>query len=337
MNISPVNYDFSNINRQNTRKTQAHAAKTSQPAFTSLFADANARNERQYGIYCMINPGFNKLKSSSTRIFREFPSQQAIAKLLNPDEKSEIKVLGCADGSEAWAYAIQLNEENGGKAKDNVKVVGVDIAPYMVEAAKTGRIIMSDVEKSYAEKSGNPLKGDGWDKYLTKTNRPQNFNGMLLKWPFLTYVEADPVVNKAVGSGLDWYEINKDELPDVSFESGDMMNFLEPDSDAQNVVYVVANSAGYLTERSTDDYIALFERIKEENKDNNKNVYVVTGSLENRVLSQGSRFLSPRDKNKINGAISSMGFQNISDIKLRKMGVNDYKDASSKIKVLKKS
>lgn len=340
MRISPISYSYNN-SYSASKKQNTNSA----PSFTSLFADATPSNEGRYAYYTINNPLFAKLKNSSTRIFRELPSQIAISKLLNPDEKSEIKVLGCSDGSEAWAYGIVLKEEMGDKASQNVKIKGVDISPQMIEIAKTGRITCSDVERKYAsgkgEKTGNesPVKGDKWDNYLIKSTRPEGFTRALENHPFLKYVEYDPAANKSIGNGIEWYEINQDGLPETTFEQGDMLKHLDPDDEAQNEVYVVANSAAYLIQNKGEEaYIKLFQDIKEKNEGKNKNVYVVVGDVENRVLSPVAikqMGIPAKMQNGIRRSIKELGFEKISDTKLRKKGVANYKDAASKIYVLK--
>ncbi len=138
MNISPVRFN-SYYNKTVTNKIK------NSPAFGSVCADADSYNQQDYAIYTLAHRGYNIIKSSSTRIFRELPSELAIAKLLNlnPNQKSQIKILGCSDGSEAWAHAITIKEVMGENAK-NVDIQAVDKAPHMIEAAKTGYLVLSD-------------------------------------------------------------------------------------------------------------------------------------------------------------------------------------------------
>ncbi len=343
MRISPISYSINNnyINQnQNIREKRIQNS----PSFTSVFADANPDNEKIYGIYTLQSYNFSKLKRSSTRIFRELPSQIAVSKILKPNEKNEIKVLGCSDGSEAWAYGIVMKEEMGDKAKENVKIKGVDMAPYMIEIAKTGKIVCSDVERKYANGTGvktgyeSPVKGDKWNYHLKLSTRPEGFDTLLAQYPQLKYYERDPVVRKCIGEGLDWFEVNKEGLPETTFTKGDMLNHLTPDKDSDAVVYVVANTAGYLMERGIDDYIGLFEKIKKENEGSKRKVYVVVGDVENTLLSPNSiktMGIKQGEQNRIRNSITNLGFDKIPDHKLRKAGVVNYKDAANKIYQLK--
>ena len=308
------------LSRANVEKTQS---------FGSFCADANQDNQNIYGIYTLSHPDFKKMKSSSTRIFRELSSELAISKLLNPNEKSEIKILGAADGSEAWAYAIAIKEAMGDNAK-NVNIQGIDIAPYMTDLSNTGCLVLSSVEKQYANGTifvshdKSPLKGSGWHKYLTKTKRPESFNKTLEQYPYTRYIEYDPIVDKSIGKGLEWYEINKEGLPDVSFECADMRTSIKPNENTDNQVYVIANSAAYLLQENPNDFIKLFADIKEQNKDK-KNVYVVVGNLENRFFNSSMSGI-------IMGLeINSLGFEHLSPKDLKRIGIKGNKEAAAKI------
>lgn len=340
LNIA-LNYQISR--NQQVLKKQKNNQNSQAISFKSIFPDAHADNQGIYALYTISDPEFSELKKCSTRIFRELPSQLAIARLLKPEEKSEIKILGSSDGSEAWAYAIAAKEAMGEKAKENVVVNGVDIAPYMVAMAKTGKIVCSDVEKKYADRTSDspggksPLKGSGWDKYLKQSSEPSDYPNLLKQYPCLKYLKCDPVANKTIGKGFDWYEVNKEIIPSVTFKQGDMLENLTPDKDSQAVVYVVANSAGYLLERSARSYISLFEKIKEENKDSERKVYVVIGDVELKATSDfGTKHMGLKQKelDQIRRALKQLGYENISQKKVRKLGVEKYDIASSKIYVL---
>lgn len=310
-----------------------------QPSFTSIFADAKPETERAYAYYTMTHPLFSTLKSSSTRIFRELPSELAISKLLNPDKKTQIKVLGVSDGSEAFAYAITLKEEMGDKAKDNVKITGVDLQEPLIKCAKSGKIVCSDIERKYADEyemdmGKSPISGDNWEKYLEKTTAPDEFLQLVEKYPYLSYMENDPVVRKTIGNGLEWYKVNKEGLPEITFEVGDMRDYLTSDEDCEQEVYVVANSAAYLLEINPDEYVNLFKKIADENRGKNKDVYVVVGSVENKLLSPkySASLNIPRHKQEqMKQQISNSGFENVSEFKLRKKGIIPYKETASLI------
>lgn len=158
MRIAATN-NFYNVSKNiNNNKISKRNNENKQVSFKSVFADSRPDNQQLYAYYMNAVPEIFDLKAHSTRIFREVPSQLTMARILKPDEKSEVKILGCADGSEAWAYGIAFKEEMGEKAQDAVKILGVDIKPYMIELAKTGKIVCSDVERLYADGSGEKNK-----------------------------------------------------------------------------------------------------------------------------------------------------------------------------------
>ena len=332
MQISPVSSSVYSIN-----KPQKAVKK---PSFGSIIPDAKPENVGNYELITMIDSDFHKLRLSSTRIFRELPAQNAIAKLLNPDEKSEIKILGCSDGSEAWAHAIVLKEIMGKKAQQNVKIEGIDKADYLIEIAKTGKIVCSDTEKDkYTINEYNisglksPVYGDGWDKYLIKSSRPEDFNQLLKKEPCLKYLEYDPVARINIGNGMNWYEVNKEGLPEVKFTSGDMLNHLESEKDSKTVVYVLANAGAYLIEKDPNKFTQLFIDIKEKNK--GKKVYVVLGDMENRLLhNPNQRIINPTLQFILNLNINSLGYRQIDEDLAKSFGSKDYKTVASKIYTL---
>jgi len=314
-------------------------------SFKSLFADAKPCNMQDYANYDMLmqilgHTDFREIKGCSTRIFREHVSQLALAKLLNPNEKTQIKVLGCSDGSEAYAYAIAMKESMGTKAKENIKILGIDNKPYIIALANTGKIVCSDIEKEYANnlvKGRTPLTGSGWDKYLQKTSRPENFSKLVDTYPQLAYAEKEPVARKTIGNGLEWYRVNQENLPEITFKKDDLFNQLNSTDNVKNEVYVVANTAGYMLEKGPEAYIKIFEDIKNANKGNNKNIYVVVGDLEQVQLNPNMRtMIANSDKFMIRHAIKELGFSNLSESELDLLDVNCPKEAASKIYKLAK-
>ena len=342
MKILPIAQYGYGYNNNYKSKTAAKQKSNNNLSFTSIFADAKPENEKVYALYTVTNPEFDELKSSSTRIFRELPAEYAIAKLLNQDKKTTIKVLGSSDGSEAYAYAIALKEVfKDKKASENVKITAVEKKYPLTELAKTGRIVCSDIEKDYAVQNEkiqgkSPLAGKGWDSYLIKSQRPKEFTKLLEKYPYLYFMENDPVVGKSIGSGLDWYEVNKEGLPEIKFETGDMRDYFTSDDEAEQEVYVVANSAAYLIENKgdPDEYCAMFEKIYNENKGKNKDVYIVTGNVEHKLTNPNYSSpvgISRKTQQAIEQRIRNSGFKNVSEFKLRKKGIVSYKEAALKI------
>lgn len=315
MQISPI--------RSNLFIKNINTASASSVSFGSFCADANAATEALYADYTLRHRGYSIMKGSSTRIFRELSSELAIARLLDPNQKNEIKILGCSDGSEAWAHAIAIKEEMG-EDISNTKIQAIDIAPHMIEIAKTGCIVLSDIEKKYAQTTlssneESPIAGDGWDKYLTKTTRPISFNDALKKYPYLKYYENDPVVKKSIGKGLDWYKINTHGLPDTTFECGDIKDYFVPDKDSETVVYVLSNTAVYFLGKGGDAFLEIFRRIKNESR--GKNVYVVIGGTEDKYLNMRGVYMPSSLQRTIKYEINNLGFKNIGQDKLNEVGI----------------
>ena len=324
MQISPVRFNNFKLNKTNNTSS-----------FGSICADANGKTEHKYKAYTLTGPNdYRIIKKSSTRIFRDLPSELAIARMLNPEQKTQIKVLGCADGSEAWGYAIALKETMGENAEKNVSIQAIDKAPHMIDAAKTGCLVLSDIERKYAEgttsvfKEKSPVAGKGWNQYFIKTTRPEEFNKILAEYPCMKYLEHDPVVNKKIGSGLDWYEVNKQGLPNVTFECGDMLDYLEPDKEAENVVYVLANSAGYVFEKNPNDFFNIFNEIKATSK--GKNVYIAMGNIETLILDNYMAVINELPV-PIKMLINSLGFKNIPENELSKLGIYSTSGTSNKL------
>ena len=150
--------------------------------------------------------------------------------------------------------------------------------------------------------------------------------GLLL---FDKIIKEDPVVKKSIGSGLDWYEINKEGLPEVSFECADMRDCLKSDDEAQNVVYVMANSAAYVFQNNPNDFIKLFQQIRENNE--GKNVFVALGDIENMLLNTNRLGIPFRTQLALNGIIDSLGFKHVSPYKLRQLGILADETTSNKL------
>lgn len=324
MRISSINYSHANsyIKRTGNNSLNNNRKQVNQVAFTSVVSCALPQNQHLYAIELSKNRDFQEIKTHSTRPFRELSTQLALVNMLNPDKKTKINILGCSDGSEAYAYAIALNELWGAKAKENAVIKGVDIAPYMIELAKTGKISCADAEKFYAnctpddKLNSSPLKGAGWNKYLTKTSRPENFTHLLEHFPFLKYMEKDPVTGITLGRGLNWYKVNQKDLPEITFETGDMMAHTTSTQNVDVEVYVIANSAGYMLVENPDSYMYFFNNIKNANKTGGKEVYVVTGELENIMLNTpvgNQAGITGAKQREINDMIEFLGFEKMSE------------------------
>ena len=116
-----------------------------------------------------------------------------------------------------------------------------------------------------------------------------------------------------------------------------MLDLLDPKKDSDSVVYVIANSGGYIAENNPDGYLKLFKDIKEKTKDK-RNVYVVTGDVERTLFetTTGNRLgIDGRLQNRIRNSIANLGFSRVDKTKLRKLGVDNYNDAANKIYKLK--
>lgn len=323
MRINNLSYFNANLyaNKISNSSAKNMYNQTKNISFTSVISSALPQNQSLYMAELMKNPDFQEIKTHSTRPFRELATELAVINLLDPDKKTRINILGCSDGSEAYAYAIALNEAWGKKAKENVTIKGVDLAPYMIELAKTGKISCAEVEKFYANYtpdnrlSSSPLKGRGWDKYLSETSRPENFTDLVKRYPFLRYMEKDPVAGITLGKGINWYKVNKEDLPQITFETGDMMKHTTSTKDTDAEVYVIANSGGYLLVENPDSYIYFFNNIKNANKDSKRDVFVITGELENTMLNTpvGNQIgITSTKQAQIKDMIDFLGFKKMS-------------------------
>jgi len=218
------------------------------------------------------------LGDSTTLLFREPHIQTAVVKLLKKDKPTTIKVLGCSDGSEAWSYAILMSKAF--QDKSLVKVEAVDKKESLIELAKTGYLLCSDVEKKHAtDKKDIGLEGKNWGKYFKQTEEPSEFQTLVRRYPELADLSTGQNGEVSPGSGIEWYKINQERLPDVKFIAGDLRDHLE--SDAEQTVYVMANSVCYIGEyEGTDKIIGVFEKIQNENYNKKLPTYIALGPVE---------------------------------------------------------
>ena len=220
-------------------------------SFKGILADGIPNFGPKYSEYTtrqikIGNHDFLTIKSCMTKIFRELHSQVTLAKMINPHERTKIHILGCSDGSEAFAYGIIFRTIMGKISKKNVEILGVDL-----------QIEKNEVEKQY------------------------------------------------IGCGMNWCRIDSNDLPKITFKCGDMFSYLKSNPRADNVIFVIANSGGYVScQGGIEKFIDIFRQIKLQN--NNKNIYVVLGD--------GELSYDRIEHNKASQLIQELGFKKLYDI-----------------------
>jgi len=296
-------------------------------SFGSIYSHYRNDTYQKYQRAFETKPQEHQLKPYATRIFRELPTQLAVAKIIDSTRPATIRILGCSDGSEAYAYAIALAEENKGKSK----ITAVDKEPFLIEMARTGHIVCADIEKEWSNnhqlQKGSPLAGSGWNKYLNKTDEPDNFKKLCEEYPILSQITSDKVAGISIGKGMDWYKVNQENLPKIDFVQGDMRDHLEPKDGNEQQIYVVSNSLGYLALDDPKEFLKVFVNIQNKNYKNDS-VYVVLGDVEHQIFRQ-----LPQARN----VVSILGFEPIDKQELKNKGVLEPDVASKNIWKLRTS
>ena len=222
--------------------------------------------------------GSHPLSGSTTLLFREPHIQSAVVKLLKKDKPTTLKVLGCSDGSEAWSYAVLLSKAF--KDKNLVKVEAVDKKESLIELAKTGYLLCSDIEKQKAGEGEIALKGKNWSKYFEQqSEEPSEFQALASKHRGLSDIATSKNGGVTPDNGAQWYKINQENLCDVEFINDDMRNQIK--TDAEQTVYVMASSVCYIGEsEGTDKIVEVFEKIQNENYNKKTPTYIALGAVE---------------------------------------------------------
>lgn len=303
---------------------------TNKASFSGIYQNYNRGNRDIYRKDFKTNPQDHKLRESMTMIFRELPSQLAIAGLIK-DKPADIHILGCSDGSEAYAYAIAVKELSGKNAAKNVKITGLDYKESLVNMAKTGYLICTDEEKKIANNKyrgcDNFLASGGWDNYLIKQNNaPANFSELTSTYPELSQITRDTVAGTSVGNGMEWYKVDTTGFPEINFVSGNMKDYVKNEpSSKKTQVYVLANSVAYLErDEGPQGFIKLFEDI--QNHNNSKETYIVFGDVEADMF---------KDAPFLADSLEFLGFEKLSKQELSRAGVNNPDEVSQKIWKLK--
>ena len=280
-------------------------------SFKGILADGIPNFGPKYSEYTtrqikIGNHDFLTIKSCMTKIFRELHSQVTLAKMINPHERTKIHILGCSDGSEAFAYGIIFRTIMGKISKKNVEILGVDLQKALIEIAKSHCIVCTDKEKSdFVNNNLLKYSKDIWNKYIKKIQRPKNFDTKISQYPLLRYLEKNEVEKQYIGCGMNWCRIDSNDLPKITFKCGDMFSYLKSNPRADNVIFVIANSGGYVScQGGIEKFIDIFRQIKLQN--NNKNIYVVLGD--------GELSYDRIEHNKISQLIQELGFKKLYDI-----------------------
>ncbi len=288
------------------------------PQFSGIYANLNPDNLMKYEIAKQQFPSEHKLRPYATRLFRELSTILGLTKVIG-NQPANIDILGCSDGSEAYAHAhaIAFKEHLGRKAMSNIKIKGIDKQPFLVEMGKTGYLVCTDKEKEWANDSrrqpGHPLANGGWNKYLErKEEAPTNFKKLTDKYPELSQITRDTVSNISIGKGMDWYQVKTNDLPKIDFEVGDMKDYVKTShSDKRLNVYVLSNAIAYII---NEDQGASFLKILTEIRNNNphKEKLVVLGGTEHQIFRQAPQLLQ---------YMKLLGLEPVSEEELKRLGV----------------
>lgn len=299
------------------------------PAFSSINGNLIVGEPQIFKKAFIDNPKENQLYEYSTWITRDLSSQLAITNIIK-DKPADIHILGCSDGTSAYAYAFAAKKQSGKDADKQVKIIGIDNKPSLVEMAKSGYLVCTDTEKILANHShvynDSPLANGGWDKYLSQQAKgPENFNELTKKYPELSQITREYITGSSIGNGMNWYKVNTDGLPETEFIQSDMRDYVRrPPSEKKTQVYVMANSAAYLAAGSVPQFLNLIEDIKNQNI--RKDTYLVFGDMELNIFKQAP---------SLKETIKRFGFEPLSKEQLRNTGVQYSDEIYEKIWKLK--
>ena len=322
MKIQPVSQFYKNNSMRNI-------------SFRSICPATDQQTTLEYVKYASENKEFEKLFYGTTFLARGLQTRLAVARLLNPKDKIQIKILGCSDGTTATAFAIAIREVFGSNFK-NVQIEGVDNKPYFIDIANTGCTVLSDKEKSIFDlefKHMAKIKSAS-SKYFSKTDAPLEFASIKEKYPLTRYVDSNAAAN-AAKIKLSWHKINEKELPQTKFFLGDMKEFIEPDEASQTIVYVIENSITYNIENDSDYFADILNKIGTQCKDK-KHVYLVIGGLEKKFLDGGyDNEISPEARTKTIKKMNETGFNKITGYWADKLKLDNFDHSIDKIYQMK--
>jgi len=282
----------------------------SDPKFGGIYAHYNAQTLQQYTRAFTENPDDHALKPFATRIFRELPTTLAMPKNIR-NSPTDVHILGCSYRSEAYAYGIALRDQS-----KNVHISALDYTPYLVELAKTGHIVCADIEKEWVNNTrlapGNPLAGQGWDRYLEKASQPEGFDSIIARNPELAQITRDTVSNVSIGNGMDWYKVNLEGLPSISFDVADMRDYVKKGvGERTKQVYVMANSLAYIAQQEGGQgFLKVLQDIQNNNVDHE--TYIVLGDAESHIFREFPALIQ---------YVKMLGFVPVSEAELKRLGV----------------
>ncbi len=288
------------------------------PLFAGIYAAGGPGNMISYLRDYERNPQDHRLKTYATRMFRELRTTLTTANLIARSTKpADLHILGASDGSEVYAHAIALRKAGTKHIGNRVTIHSVERNPQFVELARTGHLVMADVEKQYANNSNNvrlnPLAGNGWNRYLQLSASPEIFSNLVRDWPDLGQIERDTVSRISIGNGMNWYKVNTDELPPIEFKQADMREYVQEEvSDKPLQVFVVSNSLSYVfQEFGLKAMLQVLANIRNNNL--GKETYLITGDMEYQAIPQMPEIFA---------YMHMLGYEMVSQQELLKLGAD---------------
>ena len=245
------------------------------------------------------NPDLHRLSIGTTCLFREPESCKAVAALLRDKKPTAISIMGSSDGSEVYSYAIAINRANiPFKTPKRITITAVEPEPNLSALNESSYIVCTDLEREIQKRVNTPLNGV-WNKFFTKLRKPsQALNKLLDDHADLMGITQDPVAGVHVGNHMDWYKVNRRNMPLISTQNITMEAYVKQiPSDHERQIFVLANSWNYLLAKDTRNtlnlrydfsrnkilqFMSVIQDIKRQNQD--KDVWIVLGNMEKRLF-----------------------------------------------------
>lgn len=332
-NINPY-YNYRNTNIANNKISRSQAANSisfenvwnGSPEHTCLYA------------YCRAaNPELAPIVQHQTSVYRSLVTKIKMAKMLDKHKKTQIKVLGCSDGSAVWAWGIAMAENRTPKQLKNISIEGIDRAPYMVEAACLGGVVFEEAERKRIDSCFPRSNYSVSDKYFLPAEAiPDKFHDVSDRYPDarMTYMYSNTVL-KAIKEHAMWNKVNAQLLPQATFKVGDMLECTAPNEESDVVVYSIENSISYSLSETHDVkyFIDVLRKIKEDCREK-KEVYIVFGSSELCFL-ENTKSIYPNypyeKREELLDAMDEMGYKKLDDVTITQYGLKNYDNSADKI------
>lgn len=183
----------------------------------------------------------------------------------------------------------------------DIEITGIDREKDLIELARTGYRVHSQVEKERQDFQGTSVAGSRWRFYFVPEGPPPNFAELVKDSPRLEQITRDPVIEGGViGDKLEWNRIKGGMLPKTDFVHETLEKYVatHPVSRHQRQIYVLANSWGYMMVKDAknpanmqvafDDSgkkMQFFKVISDIKKNNSgKEVILVVSEIERQIL-----------------------------------------------------